>query len=100
MKLTDHAWDALEAIGFNEGISRTDVIEKLTRGDYPTIPDADRLNNDASIVAAMEEFIKSKKAGYGKNPAQRGKEFSTNSRSWDMFNEFFEIIKAKLTSKL
>jgi hypothetical protein len=83
MKLSDYAWDKLEKIGQATDSSRTDVIEKFTRGD----------NNEQEIILkALEKFIEGKQADWGSNPSQKG-EFSTKSRSWDIFNQFKKLIE-------
>lgn len=84
MKLTDHAWDTLESMGSLQGMTRTDVIEELTR---------QRTNKREAILNALQKFIELKKQSFPKHLAQKGKEFSTDTRSWDVFNEFLALIE-------
>ncbi len=83
MKLSDYAWDKLEALGEINSCSRTEIIEKFTRGE----------NNEQEIVLkALEKFIASKQAAWGNNPSQKG-EFNPNSRTWDIFNQFKKLVE-------
>jgi hypothetical protein len=55
MKLSDYAWNKLEAIAKASDISRTDVIEEFTR---------EEVNEQKIILKAIEKFIKTKKADW------------------------------------
>lgn len=46
------------------------------------------------VLNAVNNFIEAQKNSFGSNPAQRGKEFSTDSRSWDNFKKFVDWVKA------
>jgi len=88
MKLSDHAWDTLDAMARERNISRTDVIEELTR---------QRLNpvdKQAIVREALQEFIQYKQDAYGKNAMQRNKEFTMHSRTWDVFREFLKLVNS------
>jgi hypothetical protein len=85
MKLTNHAWDTLESMGIKRGMTRTDVIEELTRQET---------SEQQIILKAIQKFIELKKQSFPKHLIQKGKEFSTDTRSWDIFNEFLELIES------
>jgi macrodomain Ter protein organizer (MatP/YcbG family) len=80
MKLTDECWDNLDKIAKSKGINRSELIEQLSR----------ELLSQDNTPEKVESFIEKKKANYGNNPSQRGKEFSRDSRDWRIFNEFME----------
>ena len=83
MKLSDYAWNKLEAIAIETESSRTDVIENFTRSN----------NSEQEIVIkALEAFLKTKEADWGSNPSQKG-EFNSNSRTWDIFNQFKKLVE-------
>lgn len=86
MKLSDHAWDTLEAIARERNISRTDVIEELTRQRLNTI------DKQAIVAEALQEFIQYKQDAYGKNAMQRHKQFTMDARTWDVFREFLKLV--------
>jgi hypothetical protein len=71
MKLTDYAWNKLEAIAQASDISRTDVVENFTR---------EEVNEQEIILKALDKFIESKQADWGNNPSQKG-DFNPNSRT-------------------
>jgi hypothetical protein len=83
MRLSDAAWHALALKSAGQK-SRTDLIEEFA---------LDKISSKEAILKALEDFINSQKENYGKNGAQKGKEFSTDSRSWDYFKKFYDLIK-------
>jgi len=88
MKLTDHAWDTLEVLARERGVTRTDIIEEFTR-------QKNKVNKRAIILNAIDAFIKLKEDSFGNNPMQKGKEFSMNARTWDVFREFLKFVSLK-----
>lgn len=84
MKLTDHAWNTLEARANEKGMSRTDIIEEFTRTS---------LDEREIVLKALRRFIELKQESFGNNASQRGKEFSMSSRSWDNFKEFMKLVE-------
>lgn len=89
MKLSDHAWDTLETIGTLQGLTRTDVIEELTRQELAR----QEINKKEIVLQALQQFIELKKESFPKYLVQKGKEFSTDTRSWDVFNEFRFVLE-------
>lgn len=85
MKLTNHAWDTLESMGIKRGMTRTDVIEEFTRQET---------TEQQIILKALQKFIELKKQSFPKYLTQKGKQFSTDTRSWDIFNEFLQLIQS------
>lgn len=45
------------------------------------------------LSKAIKSFIAKKQQQYGANNAQKHKPFSTDSRSWDYFKEFAELVQ-------
>ena len=86
MKLSDHAWDTLEAMARERNISRTDVIEELTRERLNTV------DKQAIVAEALQEFIQYKQNAYGKHNMQRDKQFTMDARTWDIFREFLKLV--------
>lgn len=86
MKLTDHAWDTLESMARERGITRTDFIEEFTR-------QKEEVDKQAILEEALDKFIEFKKRSYGKNYMQRGKEFNMDARTWDIFREFMKFVE-------
>jgi predicted DNA-binding ribbon-helix-helix protein len=83
VRLTDTAWDVLENIANQNGISRTDVIELWAR---------EKENQQKILLRAIEQFISDKQEEYGLNNRQKG-EFNTNTRDWTRFKEFAELAR-------
>ena len=83
MKLTDECWENLDTVAKEKGVTRTELIEQLSRMIIIKKDDNPKI---------IDKFIEEKKASYGKNPSQRGKEFSRSSRDWKIFNEFVKWI--------
>lgn len=83
VRLTNTAWNQLQQTATKNEVSRTDVIEAWARH---------KESEQEIILKAIEAFVEDKKADWGNNPAQKG-EFSTKSRTWDVFNQFRELIK-------
>lgn len=83
MRLSDYAWDKLGGIAEENNCTRTDIIEEFVR---------DNSNDQAIVLKALEKFIETKKADWGKNGSQKG-EFSTTSRTWDIFNQFKKLVE-------
>ena len=50
--------------------------------------------NKRQLLKILDGFIKSKRNQYGKNNAQT-KEFSRNTRGWDMFNQLYDYLKSR-----
>lgn len=48
------------------------------------------------VLKVIDNFIEAQKKSFGGNPAQRGKEFSMDSRSWDNFKKFVDWLKTDL----
>ena len=44
------------------------------------------------FIKILDEFIELKRSQYGQNNAQKG-EFSTKSRTWDIFNKLYDYLK-------
>lgn len=84
MRLSDQAWNLLGEKAEEQSKSRTDLIEEFARN---------KNDEQAIIMQALERFIEYKKADFGSNPAQRGKEFNTNTRAWDALREFKNLIE-------
>lgn len=71
--------------------------------DYPDNPDlinaaidvTDNLaiNKKAILLEAIADFIQAQKQNYGKNGAQKDKEFSLNTRKWDAFRNFQKFVE-------
>lgn len=53
------------------------------------------VNHQEIVVNAINKFVEIQKSEYGKNSAQRGKEFNTASRSWDNFNKFKNLVESE-----
>lgn len=83
MKLTDEAWDNLELKAEKLAINRTELIERFAR---------DEQTRQDIIMEALEAFVKRKQEQFGSVGSQKGKEFSDKTRSWDVFNEFKELM--------
>jgi hypothetical protein len=82
MKLSDYAWDKLEALGEENQCSRTEIIEHFTRSGS---------SEQEIVLKAIEKFIATKQSDWGNNPSQKG-EFNPNSRTWDVFNQFKKFV--------
>lgn len=84
MRLTDYAWNTLKELGDKNTISRSDVIERLTR---------DGKSHQKVFLDALNTFIEDEKEGYrnSDNPMQKG-EFKF-SRSWDKLLKFKDLIE-------
>lgn len=84
MRLTDHAWDTLKKIGDKDTISRSDVIERLTRNGK---------SHQKVILEALNTFIEDEQKDWqeSNNPMQKG-EFKF-SRSWDKLLKFKDLIE-------
>lgn len=89
MKLTDHAWNTLESMGTLQGVSRTDIIEQLTRQETAK----KEIDKKQIILQALQKFVQLKKESFPKHLTQKGKEFSTDTRSWDALNEFLVLLE-------
>lgn len=83
IRLTDTAWNYLQEIATEREISRTDVIEAWARH---------RDTEQEIVLRAIEEFINQKRSEWGLNNSQKG-EFSTSSRTWDVFKQFKKLIE-------
>lgn len=84
MRLTDHAWDTLKELGDKDTISRSDVIERLTRNGK---------SHQKVMLEALNTFIEDEQSDWGttNNPMQKG-EFKF-SRTWDKFLKFKNLIE-------
>ena len=85
IRISDDGWDKLQALAEVQNCSRADLIENLARGD---------IDEQAIVIKAMERFIKSKQADWGNKSNQKG-EFNSNSRTWDIFNQFKRFVEMK-----
>lgn len=83
MALSDHAWDTLKKLADDRGVSRTDIIEEFTR---------QQKSEQQIVVRALNNFIEAERESYGKNAAQKGKDFSLNARTWDAFRRFLKLV--------
>jgi hypothetical protein len=83
MKLTDEAWDSLELKAEKLAINRTELIERFARDEH---------TRQDIIMEALEAFMKRKQEQFGSASSQKGKEFNSTTRSWDVFNEFKELM--------
>jgi YD repeat-containing protein len=83
MRLSNYAWDKLGHLAEQTDSTRTDIIEEFVR---------DNTNEQEIVIKALEKFIESKKADWGKNGSQKG-DFNTTSRTWDVFNQFKNLVK-------
>lgn len=45
------------------------------------------------LLDALNKFIELQQSEYGKNPAQKNKQFSMDSRGWDYFKKFMSTVK-------
>ena len=84
IRISDEGWDKLQALAEAQNCSRADLIENLARGD---------IYNQSIVSEAIEKFVETKKATWGKNGTQKG-EFNSNSRTWDIFNQFIKFVEA------
>ncbi|ARV63385.1 hypothetical protein BZZ01_32830 (plasmid) [Nostocales cyanobacterium HT-58-2] len=84
MMLSDDAWQILKQKADEQGISRTDVMEELVRH---------HISEQEIVLRTLKKFIEHKRQSYGNNAAQKQREFSTDTRSWDAFREFLKLVE-------
>lgn len=54
-----------------------------------------KVDEQAIILKAMDRFIEREAKAYGKNGAQKDKQFTLDTRKWDAFREFQKFIQSK-----
>ncbi|HYX19062.1 MAG TPA: hypothetical protein VE944_32870 [Nostoc sp.] len=84
MRLSDEDWEALGVKASQQGKSRTELIEEFISG---------KADQQSAVMKAIEAFIEWQREDYGRNGAQKGKDFNMSSRSWDYFNKFYKLIE-------
>lgn len=84
IRLTQFAINRLDEIASQKKISRTEVIEQLTRNHQ---------TKQEILLNALNKFIEIEKGKYGSNPTQKGKEFSIDTPRWGKFKEFKDLIQ-------
>ena len=84
MRISENDWEALGLKASEQGKSRTELIEELAQG---------KIDEQAIILKALKAFVARQASEYGSNNAQKGKQFSKNSRSWDYLNKFANLIE-------
>ena len=67
-----------------------ELAKQLDKGEK--LVDYSRINK-LQLLKILDDFIESKRNQYGKNNAQK-KEFSRNTRGWDMFNQLYDYLKS------
>lgn len=71
-----------------DSVDNPDLINKAIDGT-----DNLAINKKAIVLEAIANFIEKEKQNYGKNGAQKDKEFSLNTRKWDAIKNFQNFIE-------
>ncbi len=71
-----------------DSVDNPDLINKAIDGT-----DNLAINKRAIILEAIANFIEAEKQNYGKNGAQKDKEFSLNTRKWDAIKNFQKFVE-------
>jgi predicted DNA-binding ribbon-helix-helix protein len=83
IRISDEGWDKLQALAESQNCSRADLIENLARS---------KAEDREIVIKALEAFLNIKQANWGSNGSQKG-EFNSNSRTWDIFNQFKAFVE-------
>lgn len=64
----------------------------LITATLKAIAPGEKVDEQAIILKALDRFIERQQKTYGSNNAQKGKEFSLETRNWDYFRKFRDLI--------
>lgn len=64
----------------------------LIAATLEAIAAGEKLDEQAIILKAMDRFIERQRQAYGSNGAQKGKEFTLETRNWDYFRKFRDLV--------
>lgn len=65
----------------------------LITATLKAIAPGETINEQAIILKTIERFIEQQAKLYGNNGAQKGKEFTLDTRKWDAFREFKKFVE-------
>jgi len=69
----------------------TSKIRELELNNYK----ANQVDEKSIILCALSKFVDAEKENYGKNGAQKNKEFNLNTRKWDALRNFQSFIESQ-----